>query len=119
MIATCALSAAGLALPLSAVGFVAVVTLFVCSWAGSVVLLFATMPRYDGVGRHAALSPGFIGLGFGVGSSASGALIESAHLTAALFGAAAACALALLLYAALRLGEGSSPAPSGCLEHKA
>jgi MFS transporter, DHA1 family, inner membrane transport protein len=119
MIAACALSAAGLALPFGAVGFVAVVTLFVCSWVGSVVLLFATMPRYDGVGRHAALSPGFLGLGFGIGSSASGALIESAHLTAALFGAAAACVVALLLYAALRLGESSSPAPSGRLEHEA
>lgn len=119
MMAACALSVAALALPLGAAGFVAVVTLFVCSWAGSVVLLFATMPRYDGVGRHAALSPGFLGLGFGIGSSASGALIEAAHLTAALVGAAAACAVALLLYAALRLGETAAPTPSGCLEHEA
>ena len=109
MMATCALSAVAMALPLGAAGFVTLVTLFVCGWTGSVVLLFATMPRYDGVGRHAALSPGFVGLGFGIGSGASGALIESAHLTAAFVGAASACAVALLLYAALRLGGTSSP----------
>lgn len=119
LMAACALSVAALALPLGAAGFVAVVTLFVCSWAGSAVLLFATMPRYDGIGRHAALSPGFLGLGFGIGSSAGGALIESAHLTAALVGAAAACLLALLLYAALRMGETPSAAPSVRLEHEA
>ena len=104
MMAACALSVAAMALPLGAAGFVAIVTLFMCGWTGSVLLLFATVPRYDGVGRHAALSPGFVGLGFGIGSGASGALIESAHLTAAFVGAAWACVVALLLYAALRLG---------------
>lgn len=118
MIATCALAVAALALPMSPVSFVAVFTLFVCSWTGSGVLLFATMPRYDSVGHHAALSPGFLGLGFGIGSTAGGALIGSSRLAVAIGGATAACVLALVLYALLRTGE-APPHLASSLENKA
>jgi MFS transporter, DHA1 family, inner membrane transport protein len=101
MLAICAASAAALALPASELGFAASVIVFVLAWTGALILIFATIPHFDGVGRHAALSTGFLGVGFGVGSAVGGGLIGAGHSAGALAFASASCVIAWLLYASL------------------
>ncbi|WP_322056150.1 MFS transporter [Paraburkholderia sp. J63] len=105
-LAGCVLAAASLALPPSPLSFALGSVVFIVCWTGGALLIFATIPQYDLVGRFAALSPGFLALGFGVGSIAGGELMEASGTRAALEAAIALCMLALVFYARLRpLGD--------------
>jgi DHA1 family inner membrane transport protein len=97
-----------LALPPSPVSFALGSIMFIVCWTGGALLIFATIPQYDLVGRFAALSPGFLAFGFGVGSITGGELLEASGTRAALQAAIALCALALVFYARLRPVRGNS-----------
>lgn len=105
-LAGCMLAAASLALPTSPLSFALGSVVFIVCWTGGALLIFATIPQYDLVGRFAALSPGFLALGFGVGSIAGGELLEVSGTRVALEAAIALCALALVFYARLRPARG-------------
>jgi DHA1 family inner membrane transport protein len=107
-IAACTLSAVALALAPSASRFPVAAIVFVVAWTGATTLIFATIPQYDRVGRYAALSPGFLSLGFGIGSAVGGELLETVSTKAALGVAAVFCAISVFLYSALR-GAHESP----------
>ena len=102
MLAGCAVAAAMMALPTTPALFIASVVLFVATWAGAAMLIFATVPQYDTAGRHAALSPGFLGVGYGVGSVAAGQLLEQGLLQGAIALASLACVVAMVIYSSLR-----------------
>lgn len=103
MQALCGVTLAVLADDHSAVLYAGAVVVFLAAWAVAAVLLFSTVPRFDAVGRYAALAPGFLGLGFGIGSLLGGQLMEHASTGLALGVAATACFLAAALYASLPL----------------
>jgi predicted MFS family arabinose efflux permease len=102
MLSACAVGAAMFALPMTPVLFVAAVVIFIAGWAGAAVLIFATVPKYDAVGRHAALSPGFLGIGYSVGSVAAGQLLENGFAQGAIALSSLSCVAALLIYSLLR-----------------
>jgi predicted MFS family arabinose efflux permease len=91
-----------LALPTTPALFIAAVVLFVAAWSGAAMLIFATVPQYDSIGRHAALSPGFLGIGYGVGSIASGQLLEQGLLDDAIGLSSLSCIIAIVIYSTLR-----------------
>ncbi|MFM0700762.1 MFS transporter [Paraburkholderia sediminicola] len=103
----CVVAAASLALPPSPVAFVLGSIAFIVCWTGGALLIFATIPQYDLVGRFAALSPGFLALGFGVGSMTGGELMQASGTRAALQAAIALCALAFVFYARLQPARGN------------
>ncbi|MFD1560549.1 MFS transporter [Paraburkholderia silviterrae] len=108
----CVLAAVSLALPPSPLSFALGSVVFIVCWTGGALLIFATVPQYDLVGRFAALSPGFLALGFGVGSIAGGELMEASGTRAALEAAIALCMFALVFYARLRpVDEGPALVP--------
>ncbi|VWB99285.1 MFS transporter [Burkholderia lata] len=98
----CAVAAVLLALPASAVTFTLGAIVFIGCWTGGALLIYATIPQYDLVGKSAALSPGCVALGYGVGSVAGGSLIERAGTQSALTAAIVLCAVAFLCYRRLR-----------------
>ncbi len=102
MLAGCAVAAGLMALPTTPVLFVGSAVLFVAAWAGAAMLIFATVPQYDSAGRHTALSPGFLGLGYGVGSVVAGELLEQGQLQGAIALASSSCIAAMLIYSSLR-----------------
>ncbi len=102
MLAGCAVAAGLMALPTTPVLFVGSTVLFVAAWAGAAMLIFATVPQYDSAGRHTALSPGFLGLGYGVGSVVAGELLEQGQLQGAIALASSSCIAAMLIYSSLR-----------------
>jgi DHA1 family inner membrane transport protein len=107
-LAGCVMAAVSLALPPSPVSFALGSIMFIVCWTGGALLIFATIPQYDLVGRFAALSPGFLAFGFGVGSITGGELLEASGTRTALQAAIALCALALVFYARLRPVRGNS-----------
>lgn len=102
MLSGCALAVAALSLPMTPTIFVVSVVMFVATWAGSAMLIFSTIPRYDGVGRYTALSPGFLGVGYGVGSVAAGQLLEQGQLHYAIALSSLACVAAVVIYSLTR-----------------
>jgi predicted MFS family arabinose efflux permease len=102
MLTGCAIGVGMLALPTTPVLFVSAVVLFVVAWSGAAMLIFATVPQYDSVGRHAALSPGFLGVGYGIGSIAAGQLLEQNHLEYAIALSSLSCIVAIVIYSSLR-----------------
>lgn len=102
MLLVCALAVACLALPTSLYSFGFCVLFFVIAWTGSTILILATIPVYDPIGRYTAVSIGFLGLGYGIGSSLSGFLLEANRVHAAVFFSSGACLVAFLFYASLR-----------------
>lgn len=98
----CAVAAALLAMPASAATFTLGAIVFIGCWTGSALLIYATIPRYDLVGKSAALSPGCVALGYGFGSVAGGSLIERAGTQSALVAAIGLCTVAFLCYVRLR-----------------
>lgn len=112
-LAGCVLAAASLALPPSPLSFAIGAVVFIVCWTGGALLIFATIPQYDFVGRFAALSPGFLALGFGVGSVMGGELLEASGTRAALKVAIALCVLSFVFYARLRrLGDDAALVPT-------
>ena len=102
MLLICALAVACLALPTTLYSFGLCVLAFVIAWTGSTILILATIPVYDPIGRYTAISIGFLGLGYGLGSSLSGFLLEANRVHAAIFFSSGACLAAFLFYASLR-----------------
>jgi predicted MFS family arabinose efflux permease len=98
LLSGCAVAVAALSLPMTPTIFVASVVMFVASWDGAAMLIFSTIPRYDGVGRYTALSPGFLGVGYGVGSVAAGQLLEQGMLHSAIALSSLACVAAVIIY---------------------
>lgn len=98
----CAVAAVLLAMPASAVTFALGAVVFIGCWTGGALLIYATIPQYDLVGKSAALSPGCVALGYGVGSVAGGSLIENTGTQSALIAAIVLCAIAFLCYVRLR-----------------
>lgn len=99
----CGLAAAVLAKDHTTLAYAGAVMVFVTAWSVAAILLLSTVPHFDTVGRYAALAPGFLGLGFGFGSLLGGQLMEHASPALALGVAAAACLVAVGLYACLPL----------------
>ena len=102
MLLGCAVAVGMMALPMTPTLFVVSVVLFVATWAGAAMLIFATVPQYDTAGRHAALSPGFLGIGYGVGSVAAGQLLEHGLLQGAIVLSSLSCIAAMFIYSSLR-----------------
>jgi predicted MFS family arabinose efflux permease len=102
MLVGCAVGVGMLALPTTPVLFVSAVVLFVVAWSGAAMLIFATVPQYDSIGRHAALSPGFLGVGYGIGSIAAGLMLERGLLGYAIALSSLSCIVAILIYSTLR-----------------
>lgn len=116
MLGTCALSAAALSLPQSQLLFSVATIAFVVGWTAGGVLLYVTIPLYDMVGRHTALSTGFLGLGWGIGSVVGGELLESGYTRTAIAVACLSCLAGVLLYSSLRHAPLAS-APIGAKQH--
>jgi DHA1 family inner membrane transport protein len=102
LLAACTLSTLVLLLPVTLWSFAIGTFVFFTGWTGAIVLIFATVAAYDGVGRHVALSTAFLGAGYVVGSSLGGVLIESASLQVAFAMAAVFSLASTVLYALLR-----------------
>ncbi|WP_322045242.1 MFS transporter [Paraburkholderia sp. J67] len=107
-IGACVASAAALTMRQTPDRFAIAAIVFIVAWTGAATLIFATMPRVDKVGRYAALSPGVLSLGFGIGSAAGGELIELLDARAAVGLACVFCCVSLLLY--LSLGRANAAA---------
>jgi DHA1 family inner membrane transport protein len=101
MLVLCAAAVFSLALPVTPALFATSMIVFVAGWSGGAALLFATIPRFDPAGRHVALSPGFLSLGFGIGSLVGGAVIASGRTEGAVGMAGVSCSIACLLYGSL------------------
>jgi len=107
----CAASAAMMALPMTPQSFSVAAFLFQLGWSASAIMMFATLPLYDGIGRHVAAGPGVLGLGYGAGSMLGGELMESVSPQAA-YGVGALWFLAAtLLYALLLRVRTNAAAP--------
>ncbi|HEX5394025.1 MAG TPA: MFS transporter [Rhodocyclaceae bacterium] len=102
MLSGCALAVAAMALPMTPGLFILSVVLFVATWAGAAMLIFSTVPQYDGVGRYTALSPGFLGVGYGVGSITAGQLLEQGQLQSAIALSSLSCIAAVIIYSFIR-----------------
>lgn len=97
-----AVSAAAMVTPLSPWSFTLCTLVFVSGWNGALILIYSTVAAYDPVGRHVAMCNGFLGIGFAIGSSVGGRLIEGAGGPSAFVLAAVFALVAAGLYAALR-----------------
>lgn len=90
VIAGCALGAAALALPLTPTSFAVSAMVFVGFWTLTGILVPTLSPVFDPVGRHAALTPAILGLGYSTGSMMGGLIAEAASPRVA-FMVAAGC----------------------------
>jgi len=78
VVTLCALGAVGLCMPLTATSFAAATMAFVGCWTLTGILVPTLLPVFDPVGRHAALTPAVLGLGYSTGSMAGGLIAEHA-----------------------------------------
>ncbi|MDM4766849.1 MFS transporter [Pelomonas sp. SE-A7] len=101
LLAGCGACSVGLGWLQSPVAYAGLVAGFLVTWSAAAVLLLATIPRYDAVGRYATLGPGVLGLGFGLGALVAGVVAEHSSMPLALALAGGACGVAALLYAVL------------------
>ncbi len=100
----CALSAFALSTePLGGVLFTVATVVFMIGWNAAAILLFSTVPLYDPVGRQVAMAPGFLGLGYAIGTMLGAHLLDSSTPGQAFATAGWWCLLAALGYAVLRL----------------
>lgn len=99
-----------LARPASTLTFSLGAVLFIACWTGAALLIYSTIPQYDLGGKCAVLLPGCVALGYGVGSIAGGALLESMGTAMALWGAIGLCAVSFACYAWLRPAVFANPA---------
>lgn len=76
---------------------------FLICWNAAAILLFFTVPLYDPVGRHVAMAPGFLGLGYAIGTLLGSQLLDHSPPQRAFLMAAGWCLLAACGCAALRL----------------
>jgi DHA1 family inner membrane transport protein len=102
LLGACTVSALALLLPVTLWSFAVGTFVFFTGWTGAIILIFATVAAYDGVGRHVAMSTAFLGGGYVVGSSLGGLVIEFSSLHAAFAMAAAFCLVSMVLYSLLR-----------------
>lgn len=112
MVVVCGLAAVMLSLPLTVGSYIVGVMDFVACWTLTGILLPTITPLFDPVGRHAALTPAVLGLGYATGSLLGGLIAEGhSPATAFLFatGCIAASALTLIVQ---RLIAGRPPAPA-------
>lgn len=110
MVAACGCAALSLTGPLTAVSFGIGAGAFVACWTLTGILLPTITPLYDPVGRHAALTPAVLGLGYATGSLLGG-LIAEARSPATAFSCATACiGAAALILVAQRVFAGRPPA---------
>ena len=113
MVISCGLATLLLTGPLTMTSFAVGAGAFVACWTLTGILLPTITPLYDPVGRHAALTPAVLGLGYATGSLLGG-LIAEARSPATAFTVAAACiACSALILVAQRLfaGRPAVPAP--------
>lgn len=92
-----AVGAAGLALPLTPTSFAVATGAFVGCWTLTGILVPTLLPVFDPVGRHAALTPAILGLGYSTGSFMGGIVAEVASPRTAFVVAAGCIALSALL----------------------
>jgi len=102
LLLACTLSALLLLLPVTLWSFAIGSFVFCTGWTGAIILIFATVSTYDGVGRHVALSTAFLGAGYVIGSTLGGVLIEYATIQVAFAVAAGFSLFSTVLYAMLR-----------------
>lgn len=113
VVSASAAAAVVLALPLTPTSFITATIVFVGCWTLTGILVPTLLPVYDPVGRHAALTPAVLGLGYSTGSMLGGLIGEAASPRSA-FGFAAACVvLSVLALVSQRLfaGKGKPPLP--------
>ena len=89
--------------PLSPALFTVATIGFLICWNAAAILLFATVPLYDPVGQHVAMAPGFLGLGYAIGTMLGAYMLDDRAPELAFLTAAGWCLLAALCYAALRV----------------
>lgn len=112
MVIVCGLAAVMLSLPLTVCSYVVGVMAFVACWTLTGILLPTITPLFDPVGRHAALTPAVLGLGYATGSLLGGLIAEKhSPATAFLFASGCIAASALTLIAQ-RLMAGRPPVPA-------
>lgn len=102
LLLACTASAAAMAAPLTLWSYALGTLVFFTGWNGALILLYSTVASYDPVGRHVALCNGYMGLGFAIGSTSGGWLIEGAGGPPAFVLASAFGLLSTALYAPLR-----------------
>jgi predicted MFS family arabinose efflux permease len=104
MMAACAIAALALShTPLTGLLYAAAAAVFMVGWNAAAILLFSTVPLYDPVGRHVAMAPGFLGLGYAIGTMLGAHLLDSTTADHAFTTAAWWCLLATVCYAVLKL----------------
>ena len=102
LLLACTVSALWLLIPVTLWSFAIGTFVFFTGWTGAIILIFATVSAYDGVGRHVALGTAFLGAGYVIGSTIGGVLIEHTTVQVAFAVAAAFCLVSTILYALLR-----------------
>jgi predicted MFS family arabinose efflux permease len=102
LLLACTVSALWLLLPVTLWSFAIGSFVFFTGWTGAIILIFATVSAYDGAGRHVAMSTAFLGVGYVIGSTVGGVLIETTTVQVAFAVAAAFSLVSTLLYALLR-----------------
>jgi predicted MFS family arabinose efflux permease len=113
VVAMTAIGAAGLAMPLTPVSFAVATMVFVACWTLFGILVPTLLPVFDPVGRHAALTPAVLGLGYSTGSFMGGMVAEHSSPHAAFAVAAGCIAVSALLLFVQRFFVSPSPATSG------
>ena len=106
-----AIGAAGLAMPLTPTSFAVATMAFVGCWTLTGVLVPTLLPVFDPVGRHAALTPAILGLGYSTGSFMGGIVAEAASPRVAFIVAAGCIALSAALLFVQRYFVATPSAP--------
>jgi predicted MFS family arabinose efflux permease len=108
----CTASQVLLACPLTATTFAIATIAFVPAWTLTGILLPTHVAGYDPVGRHAALIPAVLGLGYSTGSFVGGVVGEAVSTPRAFQVAAAVACVSVLVLVAQRVLAGKGTAPS-------
>lgn len=111
LLLACAASAAALVMPITLWSFALCTLVFFTGWNGALILLYSSVAAYDPVGRHVAMCNAFMGMGFAIGSTTGGWLIEGFGGPPAFALASAFSLVSASLYARLRTIP--QPGPAG------
>jgi predicted MFS family arabinose efflux permease len=106
-----AVGAAGLAMPLTPTTFAVATMIFVACWTLFGILVPTLLPVFDPVGRHAALTPAILGLGYSTGSFMGGLVAEAASPRTAFVVAACCIGLSAVLLFVQRFFVSAPSAP--------